>query len=111
MAPVHPHFTAQFCALCGVMTCGESRINASLHQYIKDVNKINGLLVYDNCYGISCHSKECVKLLHYNTEGVLQCRCSFTTVNVITNLIVTKGDYKYPTPPTVMVIGRAAHGS
>jgi len=58
------------------MTCGESRNHASVHQHTEGISNINYLLVYDNCYGISCHSLECMKLLHYHTEGVLQCRCT-----------------------------------
>jgi len=38
------------------MTHGESSKTETLHHYIKDVNKISDLLVYDNCYAISCHA-------------------------------------------------------
>lgn len=55
---------------------GEDRNHASVHQHTEGISNINYLLVYDNCYGISCHSLECMKLLHYHTEGVLQCRCT-----------------------------------
>jgi len=57
MAPAHPAFTAQLDALCKVMTHGESSKTETLHHYIEDVNKISDLLVYDNCYAISCHAK------------------------------------------------------
>ena len=57
VAPAYPAFTAQLPVLCKVMTHGESSKTETLHQYIEDVNKISGLLVYDNCYAISCHYK------------------------------------------------------
>ena len=53
--PCPPPLTAQLRALCNVMTRGESTITATFHHHIKDVLDINTLLVYDNCYTISCH--------------------------------------------------------
>jgi len=76
LAHARPPFTMQLRLLCNVMTCGESRNHASVHQHTEGISNINYLLVYDNCYGISCHSLECMKLLHYHTEGVLQSRCT-----------------------------------
>ena len=76
VAPARPSSHTQLPALCKVMTCGESTNHASVHQHTEGISNINYLLVYDNCYGISCHSLECMKLLHYHTEGVLQCRCT-----------------------------------
>ena len=56
MAPAHPAFTAQLRVLCNVMTCGESRQTDAFHQHTEGVSNFNDLLVYDNCYGISCHA-------------------------------------------------------
>jgi len=58
-----PLITAQLCALCKVMTCGESRQTEAVHQHTEGVSNFNGLLVYDNCYGISCQSLDCLKRL------------------------------------------------
>ena len=45
---IHDH------ALCKHMTCVERKITPSIHHHIKDMNVISNLLVYDNCYSISC---------------------------------------------------------
>ena len=63
MAPAHPLFMTQFCALCNVMAHGESRQTETLHQHTEGVSNFNGLLVYDNCYGISCQSLDCLEML------------------------------------------------
>jgi len=34
---------------------GENKNHASLHHHIKDMFSFSRLLVYDNCYAISCH--------------------------------------------------------
>lgn len=84
--------TAQLSALCNVMTCGESSSSALVHQHIEDMFSFNDLLVYDNCYGISCHAK------------------AWTKQRNITPKVCCKADAQIHHPPSVMVIGRAAYG-
>ena len=35
--------------------CGEKTIDVIIHHTIQSMNKNSDLLVYDNCYAISCH--------------------------------------------------------
>ena len=72
VAPAPPLFTAQLSALCNVMTCGESSQTATLHHHIEDMFSFNGLLVFDNCYAISCHALAWKIPLDFHTKGVLQ---------------------------------------
>ena len=58
MAPAHPTFNVQLRPLCKVMTCVESKCDSIIHHRIEDTFSFNKLLVYDNCYVISCHSLE-----------------------------------------------------
>ena len=78
MAPAHPHFIMQFCALCNVMTQVKAEIVPHIHQHTEGIHQIKHLLVYDNCYAISCHHLWCSNWGSFHTEGVLQSRCSFT---------------------------------
>ena len=50
------------------MTWGESKSAVSSHHHIKDMFIFNSLLVYDNCYGISCHTKVCKNSWHITSE-------------------------------------------
>ena len=78
--------TAQLHVSCGVMTRGENKSTATFHHHIKDVLVINTLLVYDNCYTISCHHLWWKNRAYFHTKGVLKCRCT-----------------KYHHPPSLMV--------
>jgi len=51
-------FTLRMPTHYALHTCGDSKNHASLHHHIKDMFTFNHLLVYDNCYAISCHSLE-----------------------------------------------------
>ena len=55
MAPAHPLFMTQFCALCNVMTQVKAEMMSHIHQHTEGISNIKQLLVYDNCYAISCH--------------------------------------------------------
>ena len=76
MAPAHPPLSACVVKHDALQGYGENSIDVIIHHTIQSMNIYSYLLVYDNCYRISCHSLECVKLLHYHTEGVLKIRCT-----------------------------------
>jgi len=57
------------------MTRGESKQHVTFHHHIVDVFKNNHLLVYDNCYGISCLSKDRMNRGICHTLSVLTRRC------------------------------------
>lgn len=77
MAPARPHFILQFCALCNVMTQVKAEMVPHIHRHTEGISNIKQLLVYDNCYAISCHHLWCSNWGSFHTEGVLQSRCSF----------------------------------
>ena len=56
--PCPATFNVQLRPLCKAMTCVEGKCDSIIHHRIEDTFSINRLLVYDNCYAISCHSLE-----------------------------------------------------
>ena len=93
VAPAHPAFTAQLHVSCNVMTCGESSQTDTFHQHTEGVSNINALLVFDNCYGISCHAK-----------------AWSLTANMTSKMCWPYNAYYSTIPIGYLVIGRAAHG-
>jgi len=57
MAPAHPSLMPAIVRIMQGHDVGESRIDASLHRHTEGIHQIKHLLVYDNCYAISCHHK------------------------------------------------------
>ena len=71
MAPAHPLLNVQLCALCKVMTRVESKYAVTFHQHTEGIHQIKHLLVYDNCYAISCHHLWCKNWGSFHIEDVL----------------------------------------
>ena len=55
VALAYPCLTAQLRTSCNVMAHGEGKHHGNIHHVIRSMWDINGLLVFDNCYAISCH--------------------------------------------------------
>jgi len=55
MAPAPWRLNTRMAKHNALQGCGENRIDVIIHHYTKGISIINGLLVYDNCYAISCH--------------------------------------------------------
>ena len=55
VALAYPCLTAQLRTSCNVMAHGEGKHHVNIHHVIQSMWDINGLLVFDNCYAISCH--------------------------------------------------------
>jgi len=55
VAPAYPSLNACVVKHNTLQGCGEKTIDVIIHHTIQSMNKNNGLLVYDNCYAISCH--------------------------------------------------------
>ena len=77
IAHARPPLLMQICALCNVMTQVKAEMMPHIHRHTEGINNIKHLLVYDNCYAISCHHLWCSNWGSFHTEGVLQSRCSF----------------------------------
>jgi len=56
---------------------GEVANSETIHHVIKDGNKFSDLVVYNNCYAISCHALAWVIESNCHTEGVLQIQSTF----------------------------------
>jgi len=55
MAPAHPLLNTRMAKYNALQGCGENRIDAIIHHTIQSMSINSDLLVYDNCYAISCH--------------------------------------------------------
>ena len=55
MAPARPPLNVRVVMYNALQGCGEDTIDAYIHHYTKGISIISRLLVYDNCYAISCH--------------------------------------------------------
>ena len=78
MAPAHPLL---MCAIACIMQghdVGENRLCLTFHRHTEGIHSFKHLLVYDNCYAISCHHLWWNNRGSFHTKGVLQSRCSFT---------------------------------
>lgn len=78
MAPAHPFLNTRMAKHNALQGCGENINSATIHHSIQSMSINNSLLVYDNCYSISCHSLEWINRGSFHTKGVLQSRCLFT---------------------------------
>ena len=55
LAPAHPLL---MCAIARIMQghdAGESQMCLTFHRHTEGIHSFKHLLVYDNCYAISCH--------------------------------------------------------
>ena len=97
--PLHDCVAHDTHALCvGVDTWRDT-----IHQATQSVSIFSDLLVYDNCYRISCHALAWSEAVILWSQGVLRCRCTLSPNCPMSDTPQRSCDHKYPTPPILLV--------
>ena len=77
MAPAHPLLIGAIACIMQGHDVGENGLCLTFHRHTEGIHQIKHLLVYDNCYAISCHHLWCKNWGSFHIEDVLQSRCTF----------------------------------